>query len=83
MHPKSCQIIDVSFPPACTSAESSLSPSRELAVSRRVLLSFQTNHAGMFFDCLDERFMSSGVAIQAVSPSSLANFRPHAELSAL
>jgi hypothetical protein len=33
-------------------AEPSLRPSRELAVSRRDLLSFRTNHAAMSFSCL-------------------------------
>src|SRR5580704_6695319 len=52
--------------------------SRELAVSRRDVLSFRTNHAAMSFGCvLDERSMSSGGSIQAVRPSSLAVVRQH------
>jgi LuxR family maltose regulon positive regulatory protein len=59
-------------------ADSSLPPSRELAVSRRALLSFQTNHAAMSFSrLLDERSMSSGGSIQAVRQSSLAVVRQH------
>jgi LuxR family transcriptional regulator, maltose regulon positive regulatory protein len=59
-------------------AEPSLPPSRELAVSRRDLLSFRTNHAAMSFSCLlDERSMSSGGSIQAVRQSSLAVVRQH------
>jgi len=59
-------------------AEPSLHPSRELAVSRRDLLSFQTNHAAKCFSCLlDERSISSGGSIQAVRPSSLAVVRQH------
>ncbi len=55
-----------------------LRPSRELAVSRRVLLSFRTNHAAMSFSCLlDERSMSSGGSIQAVRQSSLAVVRQY------
>ena len=60
------------------SKEPSLRPSRELAVSRRVLLSFRTNHAAMSFSCLlDEGSMSSGGSIQAVRQSSLAVIRQH------
>jgi hypothetical protein len=45
-------------------AEPFLRP-RELAVSRRVLLSFQTNHAAKAFSCLlDERSISSGGSIK-------------------
>src|SRR5258708_12639464 len=55
-----------------------LCPSRELAVSRRDLLSFRTNHAVTSFSCLlDERSMSSGGSIQAVRQSSLAVVRQH------
>ena len=51
----------------------SLRPSRELAVSRHVLRSFQTNHAAMSSSCLlDEGSMSSEGSIQAVLRSSLA-----------
>jgi ATP/maltotriose-dependent transcriptional regulator MalT len=57
--------------------ESSLPPSRELAVSRRDLLSSRTNHAAMSFNRRDERSMSSGGSIQAVRQSSLAVVRPH------
>ena len=57
-------------------ADSSLPPSRELAVSRRDLLSSRTNHATSFI-YLDERSMSSGGSIQAVRRSSLAVVRPH------
>jgi LuxR family maltose regulon positive regulatory protein len=58
--------------------EPSLRPSRELAVSRRDLLSFRTNHAAMSVSCLlDERSMSSGGSIQAVRRSSLAVVRQH------
>jgi ATP/maltotriose-dependent transcriptional regulator MalT len=71
-------------------AEPSLRPSRELAVSRRTVMSFSGP--------LDERSMSSGGSIQAVRQSSLAvvrqrdstvappgspNSRPRSELSAL
>jgi LuxR family transcriptional regulator, maltose regulon positive regulatory protein len=59
-------------------AESSLPPSRELAVSRCDLLSAATNHAAMPVSrLLDERFMSSGGSIQAVRQSSLAVIRQH------
>jgi LuxR family maltose regulon positive regulatory protein len=59
-------------------AEPSVHPSRELAVSRRDLLSFQTNHAAKCFSCLlDERSISSGGSIQAVRQSSLAVVRQH------
>jgi LuxR family transcriptional regulator, maltose regulon positive regulatory protein len=54
-----------------------LRPSRELAVSRRVLLSLRTNHAGMSSSCLDERSISSGGSIQTVRQSSLAVVRQH------
>ena len=59
----------------------SLHPSRELAVSSSVLLSFPIN-------LLDERFMSSGGSIQVLRRSSRAvarqhDFRPRAELRAL
>jgi LuxR family transcriptional regulator, maltose regulon positive regulatory protein len=54
-----------------------LRPSRELAVSRRVLLSFRTNHAGMSSSCLDERSISSGGSSQTVRQSSLAVVRQH------
>jgi LuxR family transcriptional regulator, maltose regulon positive regulatory protein len=58
--------------------ESSLPPSRELAVSRRDLRSAGTNHAAMSFSCLlDERSMSSGGSIQAVRQSSLAVVQQH------
>jgi LuxR family transcriptional regulator, maltose regulon positive regulatory protein len=58
--------------------ESSLPPSRELAVSRRDLHSAGTNHAAMSFSCLlDERSMSSGGSIQAVRQSSLAVVQQH------
>jgi LuxR family maltose regulon positive regulatory protein len=50
-------------------AESSQPPSRELAVSRHVLLSSRTNHAAAS--------MSSGGSIQAVRQSSLAIVRQH------
>jgi LuxR family transcriptional regulator, maltose regulon positive regulatory protein len=51
---------------------------RELAVSRRVLFSFRTNHAAKSFSCLlDERSISSGGSIQAVRQSSLAIVRQH------
>jgi LuxR family maltose regulon positive regulatory protein len=57
-------------------AEPSLPSSRELAVSRRVLLSSRTNHAAMSFSCrLNERSMSSGGSSQAVRQSSLALVR--------
>src|SRR6202521_1221038 len=52
--------------------QASLPSSRELAVSRRDLLSFRTNHLAMPFSCLDERSLSSGGSIQAVRQSSLA-----------
>jgi LuxR family transcriptional regulator, maltose regulon positive regulatory protein len=59
-------------------AEPSLRSSRELAVSRRDLPSFRTNHAVMAFNCLlDERSMFSGGSIQAVRQSSLAVVRQH------
>ncbi len=59
-------------------AETSIRPSRELAGSRRVLLSYRTNHAAMSFSrLLAERSMSSGGAIQAVLRSSLAVVRQH------
>jgi LuxR family maltose regulon positive regulatory protein len=58
-------------------ANSSLPPSRELAVSHRDLLSSRTNHAAMSFNYLDERSMASGGSIQAVRRSSLAVVRPH------
>jgi len=58
-------------------AEPSLRPSRELAVSSRDLLSFQTNHAAKSFSCLDERSISSGGSIQAVRTSSLAVVQQH------
>jgi len=46
-------------------------------VSRRVLRSFHSKHAGLSFNCvLDERSMISGGSIQAVRASSLA-IRPH------
>jgi ATP/maltotriose-dependent transcriptional regulator MalT len=58
-------------------ADPSLPPSRELAVSRRDLLSFRTNHAAMSFSCvLDKRSMSSGGSMQAVR-QSLAVVRQH------
>ena len=58
-------------------AEHFLRP-RELAVSRRVLLSFRTNQAATSSSCLlDERSMSSGGSIQAVRQSSLAVVRQH------
>ncbi len=58
--------------------EPSLRPSRELAVSHRVLLSFRTNHAAMSFSrLLNERSMSSGGSIQAVRQSSLAVVRQY------
>jgi ATP/maltotriose-dependent transcriptional regulator MalT len=57
-------------------AEPSLPSSRELAVSRRVLLSSRTNHAAMSFSCrLNERSMSSGDSSQTVRQSSLALVR--------
>src|SRR5260221_13738669 len=70
-------IIDATFPLVWNvPAESSLPPSRELAVSRRALLSSRTNQAVMSFSCLlDERSMSSGGSIQAVRQSSLAVVR--------
>jgi LuxR family transcriptional regulator, maltose regulon positive regulatory protein len=46
-------------------------------VSRRVLLSFRTNHAAMSSSCLDERSVSSGGSIQAMRQSSLAVVRQH------
>jgi LuxR family maltose regulon positive regulatory protein len=53
-------------------------PSRELAVSSDVLLSFQTNQAAISFSrLLDERSISSGGSIQAVRQSSLAIARQH------
>src|SRR6202041_2871886 len=59
-------------------ADPSLPPSRELAVSRRDLLSFRTNHAGISFSCLlDKRSTSSGGSMQAVRQSSLAVVRQH------
>jgi LuxR family maltose regulon positive regulatory protein len=58
-------------------AESSLPPSRELAVSRDRLLSLQTHHVVRPFNCLDGRSMSSGGSIQAVNRSSLALIRQH------
>ena len=59
-------------------AEPTLYQSRELAVSRRALVSFRTNHAGMSDTCLlDERSVSSGGPVQAVRQSSLAVIRPH------
>jgi ATP/maltotriose-dependent transcriptional regulator MalT len=59
-------------------AEPSQSPSRELAVSQRALLSSRTNHAATTFSCLlDEGSMSSGGSIQAVRQSSLAIVRQH------
>jgi LuxR family maltose regulon positive regulatory protein len=57
--------------------EPSLRPSRELAVSRRVLFSFRTNHAAVSSSCLDERSVSSGGSVQAVRQSSLAVVRQH------
>jgi ATP/maltotriose-dependent transcriptional regulator MalT len=52
--------------------------SRELAVSRDVLFSFQTNHAAKSFSCLlEERSIFSGGSIQAVRQSSLAVVRQH------
>jgi hypothetical protein len=52
--------------------------SRELAVKRDVVLSFQTNHAAMSFGCLlDERSISSRGSTQAVRQSSLAVVRQH------
>ena len=58
-------------------AETSLRPSRELG-SRRVLLSYRTNHAAMSFSrLLAERSMSSGGSIQAVRLSSRAVIRQH------
>jgi LuxR family transcriptional regulator, maltose regulon positive regulatory protein len=52
--------------------------SRELAVSRRVLLSFPTNHAAMSFSCLlDQGSKSSEGRIQAMSRTSLAVVRQH------
>ena len=47
-------------------------PSRELAVSRCVLLSFRTNHAVASGNSPDELSMSSGGLIQTVHRSSLA-----------
>jgi ATP/maltotriose-dependent transcriptional regulator MalT len=61
--------------------EPSLRPSRELAVSRRVLLSYGTNHAAMSSCLVDERSMSSGGSIQAVRQSSLAVVRQHDSLN--
>jgi LuxR family maltose regulon positive regulatory protein len=59
-------------------AERSLRPSRERAVSRRVLLSMRTDHAAKSFSGrLDERSMSTGGSIQAVRQSSLAVVRQH------
>jgi LuxR family maltose regulon positive regulatory protein len=58
-------------------AAPSFQRSRELAVSRRDLLSFRTNHLAMPFSCLDERSISSGGSIQAVRQSSLAVVRQH------
>jgi LuxR family transcriptional regulator, maltose regulon positive regulatory protein len=56
----------------------SAEPSRELAVSRDVLLLCRTNHAALSFSCLiDERSMSSGGSIQAVRQSSLAVVPQH------
>jgi ATP/maltotriose-dependent transcriptional regulator MalT len=46
-------------------------------VSRRHLLSFQTNHAAKSFSCLDERSTSAGGSIQAVRPLSLVVLRQH------
>jgi LuxR family transcriptional regulator, maltose regulon positive regulatory protein len=47
-------------------------------VSRRALVSFRTNHAGMSGTCLlDERSISSGGSVQAVRQSSLAIVGPH------
>ena len=60
------------------STESTLPPSRERAVSQRVLPSLQTNHA-VSFNCLDERSMTSGGLVQTVRQSSAAlnrDFRP-------
>jgi LuxR family transcriptional regulator, maltose regulon positive regulatory protein len=65
-------------PPARTAnPQRVLHPSRELAVSRRVLPSFQTSHAAKSFNCLDERSISSGGSIQAVRQSSFAVVRQH------
>ncbi len=59
-------------------AEPSLYPSRELAVSRRALVSFRINHAGAFGPCLlDEQPTTSGGSVQAVHQSSLAVVRPY------
>jgi LuxR family maltose regulon positive regulatory protein len=60
------------------SNHTTLPPSRELAVSRRSLLSLRTNQAVTSLSCLlDERSMSSGGSIQAVRQSSLAVVRQH------
>jgi LuxR family maltose regulon positive regulatory protein len=73
-------------------ADPSLRPSRELAVSRRDLLLFRNNDAGMSRSCLDERSMSLGGSIQAMRQSALAVVRKydspqrtalHGQLSAL
>ena len=61
------------------STESTQPPSRERAVSHRVLPSFQTNHAVSFNCLLDQRSMTSGGLVQAVRQSSAAlnrDFRP-------
>jgi hypothetical protein len=59
-------------------SEPSPRPSREPAVSRRVLLSFPINQAALSSRCVfDERSMSSGGSIQAVRTSSLAVVRQH------
>ena len=52
-------------------------PSREPAVSRRVLLSFRINPAGSYSRLFDERSMCSGGSIQAVRRSSLAVVRQY------
>jgi ATP/maltotriose-dependent transcriptional regulator MalT len=60
------------------STEPSPHPSRELAVSRRVLLSFQTNQAVRSLNrLLDEGSMSSEGPVQAMSRSSFAVVRQH------
>jgi hypothetical protein len=64
--------------PVARGAISRLRPSRELAVSRSVLVSFQTNHVAKSFSCLlDERSMSSGGSMQAVRRSSFAVLHKH------
>jgi ATP/maltotriose-dependent transcriptional regulator MalT len=59
-------------------AAPALPPSRELAVSRRALVSFRTNHpATPCGSRLDERSINSGGSTQTVRQSSLAIVRQH------